>query len=54
VVRGQNSELLTSETANRMVSSGASVELTEIPDTGHAVLMDSPQALIESAKAFLT
>ena len=44
IIRGKDSDLLTSETASRMLTDGPEAELLEIEDTGHApALMDEGQ-----------
>jgi pimeloyl-ACP methyl ester carboxylesterase len=44
IVRGKDSDLLTSETASRMLTDGPDAELLEIENTGHApALMDEEQ-----------
>ncbi len=44
VIRGQDSDLLSADTASRMLTDGPDAELLEIADTGHApALMDKDQ-----------
>ncbi len=46
IVRGELSDLLSEETAARMVREiGAQAELVTVPDVGHAPVLDEPQAL---------
>jgi len=45
ILRGENSDILTAETAARMASSGPSVELVTIPRIGHAPTLDEPEAI---------
>lgn len=54
VVRGGRSELLTVDTGSQMVSRGNNVSLVEVPDAGHAVLMEAPQALVNVTRDFLS
>jgi len=45
ILRGENSDILTAETAARMASSGPSVELVTIPRIGHAPTLDEPESI---------
>jgi pimeloyl-ACP methyl ester carboxylesterase len=46
ILRGELSELLTQETADRMVTElGSDAELVIIPDAGHAPSLEEPEAL---------
>lgn len=44
VLRGSRSDILSSETAERMKASGDSLELVEIEGIGHAPTLDEPQS----------
>lgn len=53
IVRGENSPLLTSETARRMESSAPNATLVEIANAGHIVMDDNPIAFNEAVSGFL-
>lgn len=53
VIRGQNSVELSPEIFERMVKSNPLLEGVEIPDSGHWVHFDQPQAFMDSVRSFL-
>lgn len=54
VVRGEHSDLLTSDTARQMVGRAQRATLAEVPDAGHVVMRDNPSAFRDAVKAFLS
>jgi esterase len=53
VMRGENSALLSPETAQEMESRAANAHLVEIPNAGHAILWDNPEGFQDAAADFL-
>jgi pimeloyl-ACP methyl ester carboxylesterase len=53
LVRGAESTLLSSEAASDFVSHLSSGELLEIPESGHHVLIDQPDRLLDALEDFL-
>lgn len=53
LIRGQNSDLLSSETAAEMVARHPLLELIEVPGEGHAPLLRQP-SLLNAISAFVT
>ncbi len=53
VVRGAESDVLTPEIAKRMLETLKDGRLVEIPDAGHTVPGDQPEAFIKAVRAFL-
>lgn len=53
IVRGVESDVLTPETAKRMLETLKDGRLAEIPDAGHTVPGDHPEAFIKAIRAFL-
>ena len=53
VVRGMETDLLTLETAQRMVRELPKGELVEIPSAGHMVFEDNPEDFITAVRKFL-
>ncbi|MBU1462536.1 MAG: alpha/beta hydrolase, partial [Alphaproteobacteria bacterium] len=46
LLRGERSDLLSAQTAQRMVADiGAKAELATIPDVGHAPALDEPESI---------
>ena len=45
LVRGANSDLLSEETAARMVAENPAMELVTVPNVGHAPVLDEPEAV---------
>jgi pimeloyl-ACP methyl ester carboxylesterase len=46
LVRGDDSDILTPETAQLMVEANANVTLSIVPDCGHSITLDRPEGLI--------
>jgi pimeloyl-ACP methyl ester carboxylesterase len=44
IVRGETSDLLSAETANRMLAELSDAELVTVPGIGHAPILDEPEA----------
>jgi pimeloyl-ACP methyl ester carboxylesterase len=53
LVRGAESDILTADTAGKMVEAQPNARLVEIPDAGHTVPGDQPAAFIKILHAFL-
>ena len=47
LVRGDDSNVLPSEAAQRMLAENAGVSFARIPDCGHSITLDSPHRLLE-------
>ena len=47
LVRGDDSDLLTAETAQRMVAENPRASLVGVPDCGHSITLDNPQGLLD-------
>ena len=44
IVRGSTSDLLSASIAARMLDEGLQASLVEVPDIGHAPMLDEPEA----------
>jgi esterase len=53
IVRGDQSTLLTSETAHQMASRAQNASLVEVPNAGHLVPVDNPDFFCEVVQTFL-
>jgi esterase len=53
LVRGSESDVLSRETAERMVRDIPDCRLVEVPDSGHSVPLDNPTGFIAAVKTFL-
>lgn len=53
IVRGQKSDVLSQEVAERMVERNRNSRLVEVPNAGHRVPGDNPVAFEEAVRAFL-
>ncbi len=53
IVRGAESDVLSPEIAKRMLATLKDGRLVEIPDAGHTVPGDQPEAFIKAVRAFL-
>ena len=53
IVRGQQSDVLTKECAQRMAKEIHNAQLKEIPLAGHVVPVDQPMAFLDTVRAFL-
>jgi esterase len=53
LVRGAESDLLSPETARRMVETMPDCRLVTVPDAGHSVPLDNPQGFIAAVRPFL-
>ena len=54
IVRGMETDILTPETAQRMVEVMPNAQITEIPQAGHMVFEDNPSDFNTAVGAFLT
>ena len=53
IIRGDQSDLLTSETAQQMASRAQNASLIEVPNSGHLVPVDNPDFFCETVRKFL-
>ncbi|MGD9934369.1 MAG: alpha/beta fold hydrolase [Dehalococcoidia bacterium] len=53
LVRGALSDVLSVETANRMVQAIPDCSFAEVPDAGHSIPLDNPAGLIRAVQTFL-
>lgn len=53
LVRGAESDILSRETADRMVRTIPNCQLVEVPDAGHSVPLDNPSGFIAAVRPFL-
>ena len=53
IIRGQQSDVLSREVAERMVERNSNSRLVEVPDAGHRVPGDNPVAFEKAVRAFL-
>jgi pimeloyl-ACP methyl ester carboxylesterase len=53
LVRGESSDVLSPELAQRMVSSIPGCTFAEVPDSGHSVPLDNPRGFLEAVRGFL-
>lgn len=53
VVRGVHSDLLTTETALKMLALSPGARLVEVPGAGHSLLTDNPSRVLDAVRQFL-
>lgn len=53
LVRGADSDVLSAETAERMLAENANVSFASIPDCGHSITLDRPEGLIDVVRPWL-
>jgi len=53
LVRGDDSDILAPETAERMVADNPRVSLVVVPDCGHSITLDRPQSLLDAVDPWL-
>jgi esterase len=53
LVRGDDSEVLAVETAQRMLAENAHASLAGVPDCGHVITLDNPQGLLDAVNPWL-
>lgn len=53
LVRGADSDVLSAETAERMLAENANVSFASIPDCGHSITLDRPEGLIDVVSPWL-
>jgi esterase len=53
LVRGDESDILAVETAQRMLASNARASLVGVPDCGHSITLDNPQGLLDAVNPWL-
>jgi len=53
LVRGDDSDVLAADTAQRMLAENANVSFASIPDCGHSITLDRPEGLLEAVSPWL-
>jgi pimeloyl-ACP methyl ester carboxylesterase len=53
IIRGTDSDILSADIARRMLAAQPHAELVDIPNAGHTVPGDQPQAFLDALKSFL-
>jgi esterase len=53
LVRGDESDILALETAQRMLAENARTSLVGVPDCGHSITLDRPQGLLDAVSPWL-
>jgi esterase len=53
LVRGAESDILSPETAQRMLRTIPNIRMVEVPNAGHSVPLDNPRGFIEAVQSFL-
>ena len=53
LVRGDQSDILAAETAQRMAAENARASLVGVPDCGHSITLDNPQGLLDVVNPWL-
>jgi esterase len=53
LVRGDDSDILAQQTAERMVAGNPRVSLAVVPDCGHSITLDRPQGLLDAVGPWL-
>jgi esterase len=53
LVRGDDSDILAQETAERMAAGNPRVSLVVVPDCGHSITLDRPQGLLDAVGPWL-
>jgi esterase len=53
LVRGDDSDILPQETAERMAAGNPRVSLVVVPDCGHSITLDRPQSLLDAVGPWL-
>ena len=53
VLRGENSDILASDVARRMVDEISECQFTEVAGSGHPIPLDKPDAFLSAVQAFL-
>jgi len=54
LVRGDESDILAVDTAQRMLASNARASLAGVPDCGHSITLDNPRGLLDVVNPWLT
>ena len=53
LVRGDDSDVLGADTAQRMLAENANVSFASVPDCGHSITLDRPEGLLEAVSPWL-
>jgi len=53
LVRGDDSDILAAQTAQRMLAENTNASLAGIPDCGHSITLDNPQGLLDVVSPWL-
>ena len=54
LLRGANSDILSAESAARMIKTIPGAQFAEVKDAGHSIPLDSPDGFLAAARQFLT
>ncbi len=53
LVRGAESDILSPETARRMLKTIPDIRMVEVPNAGHSIPLDNPRGFLEAVQTFL-
>ena len=53
LIRGENSDVLSPELAQRMLEANANIRMTTVAGSGHSVPLDAPDGFLTACRAFL-
>jgi pimeloyl-ACP methyl ester carboxylesterase len=53
LVRGDDSDVLAAETAQRMLAENPSATMASVPDCGHSITLDNPDGMLEVVSPWL-
>ncbi len=54
LVRGDDSDVLATETAQRMLADNPNASMASVPDCGHSITLDNPDGMLEVVSPWLT
>jgi pimeloyl-ACP methyl ester carboxylesterase len=54
LIRGENSDILSPEAAQRMLDANARIRMTTVAGSGHSVPLDKPDGFLTACRDFLT
>ncbi len=53
LIRGERSDVLSPELAQRMLEANANIQMTTVAGSGHSVPLDAPDGFLAACRAFL-
>ena len=53
LVRGNDSDVLAAETAQRMLAENPNARLASVPECGHSITLDNPDGMLEVVSPWL-